>query len=230
MGINPEKSAPVIIAIDGPAGSGKSTVSKRIAKSLGIVYIDTGAMYRALTLKAVRKDVALENVETLIDLARNTKVDLEDNGGILKVLLDGEDVSAIIRTPELTNKVVHIARVPGVRGEMVRLQRMIGEKAGGVMEGRDIGTVVFPDADYKFYLDADPRERARRRYDELVALGQKVELAQIEKDVIKRDESDMNRSVGALRKAEDAIFVDTTKLTIDGVVEKVLSYIKRVKA
>ncbi len=216
----------MIVAIDGPAGSGKSTVSKMVAARLGLLYLDTGAMYRALTLKAMRGRIGLKDEEALVRLAGSTKIDLEHDGGRLKILLDGEDVTGLIRTPELTNNVKYVARVPGVRKEMVGLQRLIGEKSGAVLEGRDIGTVVFPDADYKFYLDADVHERSRRRYKELVDAGVKVELDDIEKDVLSRDESDMNRPVGALRKADDAILIDTTDLSIDGVVEKLLSYMK----
>jgi cytidylate kinase len=216
----------LVIAIDGPAGSGKSTVSKIIAQKLGLMYIDTGAMYRALTLKAVRQNLDLRDEKALAKLARSTRVDLEEEGGSLKVVLDGEDVASLIRTPELTNNVKYIACVPGVRKEMVKSQRSIGERLGAVLEGRDIGTVVFPDADYKFYLDADADERARRRHKELAETGMNVNLNELKKDVLSRDESDMKRSVGALKKAPDAIFIDTTDLTIDGVTEKLLSYIK----
>ncbi len=219
------KGTSLVIAIDGPAGSGKSTVSKRLAKRLGLLYIDTGAMYRALTLKAIRDKVDLEDESSLIALARTTKIDLEEKGENLKVFLDGEDVAGLIRTQELTNKVKYIAGTPGVRSEMVKLQRAIGERRGAVLEGRDIGTVVFPNADYKFYLDADPEERTRRRYKELAEIGQKVNLETIKKDVTSRDRSDMTRSVGALKKASDAILVDTTRLSIDEAVEKILGYI-----
>jgi len=215
-----------IVAIDGPAGSGKSTVSKRIAKALGLLYIDTGAMYRALTLKAMRLKLDMEDAEALTTLARSTKIDLTEEGGKPKVYLDGEDVSAPIRTPELTNNVRFVARVPGVRHEMVVLQRAIGERFGAVLEGRDIGTVVFPDAKYKFYLDADVEERSRRRHKELVESNRNVRLEDIKKDVVVRDESDMKRDVGALRKAPDAVFVDTTKLTIEEVVEMILGHIQ----
>jgi cytidylate kinase len=142
------------------------------------------------------------------------------------VLLDGEDVAGEIRTAELTKNVKYVARVPGVRHEMVRMQRNMGSRSGAVMEGRDITTVVFPDADYKFYLDADPEERALRRFKELKESGGRVSLEDIKKDVVSRDESDMKRSVGALKIADDAIVIDTTDLTIDGVVERVLSHIK----
>jgi len=216
-----------VIAIDGPAGSGKSTVSKRLAKKLGLLYIDTGAMYRALTLKAMRGKLNLEDEGLLTDLARTTTIDLkEKNGDGLEVFLDGENVAGLIRTLELTNNVKYIARVPGVRAEMVRLQRSIGERHGAVLEGRDIGTVVFPDADYKFYLDADVEERARRRHKELIGQDKALTLDDIRKDVLMRDESDMKRNVGALKKAPDAIIIDTTDMSVDKVVEKLLSYIK----
>jgi len=217
----------LVVALDGPAGSGKSTVSKLLAKRLRLLYIDTGAMYRALTLKAMKQGADLENENALIELARSTKIDMKEEGKGLKVFLDGKDVTALIRTPELTNNVKYIARVPGVRKEMVMLQRSIGARPGGaVLEGRDIGTVVFPDADYKFYLDADEEERVKRRYKELIALGQKVDLEEMRKDVSMRDESDMKRSVGALKKAEDAVVIDTTELSIDQAVEKILTYIR----
>jgi len=216
-----------IIAIDGPAGSGKSTISKMLAAKLGLLYIDTGAMYRALTLKAMRLALNLEDAEVLTALARTTNIDLVNSNGALNVFLDGEEVSGLIRTPELTNNVKFIARVPGVRKEMVRLQRLIGERSGAVLEGRDIGTVVFPDADYKFYLDADLDERARRRHKELVDTGQRIVLDTIKSDVVARDESDMKRSVGALKVADGAIVVDTTHLSIDGVFNKLISYIKK---
>jgi len=219
------KSEKLIIAIDGPAGSGKSTVSKLVAQRLGLLYIDTGAMYRALTLKAMRKDIDLEDSDALVKLAHATKIDLSHNDS-LKVYLDGEDVTALIRTPELTNNVKFVARVPGVRHEMVRLQRAVGLRHPSVLEGRDIGTVVFPDADYKFYLDASMEERAHRRHKELAEADQRVDFESLKKDIKARDESDMKRSVGALKKAEDAIVVDTTDLTIQEVVDKLLSYIK----
>ena len=221
------KKNKTVIAIAGPAGSGKSTVSKMIAKRLGLLYIDTGAMYRALTLKAMRNKMDLKDESALVKLAHSTRIDLEASAGeALKVTLDGEDVTSLIRTPELTNNVKYIARVPDVRSEMVRLQRAIGGKSGAVLEGRDIGTVVFPDATYKFYLDADVEERARRRHKELMESGQSIALEEIKKDVVVRDESDMKRSVGALKRSPDAILVDTTSLTIGEVVEKIISYIR----
>ena len=222
----PNNGGHFIVAIDGPAGSGKSTVSKLIAEKLGLVYIDTGAMYRALTLKAMMRKIDLEDGEALTRLARSTKINLLNVSGSLKVFLDGEDVSGLIRTPELTNNVKFIARVPGVRQEMVNLQRVIGGRSSAVLEGRDIGTVVFPEAKFKFYLDADVEERSKRRHKELSAVDQKASLTDIKHDVVNRDESDMKRDVGALRKATDAVFVDTTNLSIEEVVEALLSHIK----
>jgi CMP/dCMP kinase len=219
----------LVIAIDGPAGSGKSTVSKIIAKKLGIMYLDTGAMYRALTLKAIRQGMDLGDEKALARLASSTNINLSEESGRLKIFLDSEDVTSLIRTPELTNSVKYIARVPGVRKEMVRLQRAIGEKSGAVLEGRDIGTVVFPDADFKFYLDASLEERTARRHKELIESGESVRLEDIKKDVFARDESDIKRDVGALKKADDAVFVDTTDLSIDGVVDKILGYINPVR-
>lgn len=217
----------LVIAVDGPAGSGKSTVSKRIAAKLGLLYIDTGAMYRALTLKALKHNIDLKDPHRLAELAHSTKIDLQEDGGKLKVYLDGEDVSGLIRTQELTNNVRFIACVPGVRSEMVRLQRLIGSSRGAALEGRDIGTVVFPDADYKFYLDAGVDERATRRFKELLGMGHKADLDAIRKDIVIRDESDMKRDVGALKKADDAIYIDTSNMTIDEVVNKVLSFIDK---
>lgn len=216
----------MVIAIDGPAGSGKSTVSKKVAKSLGLLYIDTGAMYRALTLKAMREGVDLENEEALSALARSTKISLKE-AARLEVFIDDDNVTDLIRTPEVTNNIRYIARVPGVRHEMVKLQRSMGKREGAVMEGRDITTVVFPDADYKFYLDADADERSRRRHKELIESGQEVDLDSIKEDVLARDNSDFTRPVGPLVKSEDAIVVDTTGFSIEEVVNKILSYIKK---
>lgn len=222
-----ERDNRFVIAIDGPAGSGKSTVSKIIARKLGILYIDTGAMYRALTLKAVRHHVDLHNDAALTALAHSTRIDLITSAGGLRVYLDGEDVSDLIRTPELTNNVKFVARVPGVRAEMVRLQRLVGQAQSAVLEGRDIGTVVFPDADYKFYLDASVAERANRRYKELRTMGHQADLEQIRRDIVARDESDFKREVGALKKADDAILVDTSTYTIDQSAEALLQRIDR---
>jgi len=215
----------MIIAIDGPAGSGKSTVAKKVAERLGILYVDTGAMYRALTLKAIEMQLNLEDETALINMAKDTRIELVlEKNNKLTVFLDGRDVSGHIRTPELTNNIKYVARIPGVRKEMVKMQRSEArEGKGAVLEGRDIGTVVFPDADKKFYLDADFKERVRRRHKELVGFGVNVDIANIREDVERRDKSDMERETAPLRKADDAVTIDTTKLSIEETVEKILS-------
>lgn len=218
----------MIIAIDGPAGSGKSTIAKLAAKKLRFLYIDTGAMYRSLTLKAMQEGLDLNDEKALINLAKNIKIELSSKTkGRMQVSLNGQDVSDKIRTPEVTNNISYIANVPGVRAEMVKLQRLTGysSKKGAVLEGRDIGTVVFPNAERKFYLDATVKERARRRYKELFEDGIKISLKQLEKDIKTRDKKDKTRKVGALKKAKNAILIDTTDLTIQQVVDKVLSHI-----
>lgn len=217
----------LIIAIDGPAGSGKSTVAKLIAQTLKIPYVDTGAMYRSVTLKAMQKGADLTDKKTLLAIAKKVKIRLSPvSGGKQRVFLDGKNVTKAIRTPELTQNVFYIAREPLVRREMVRQQRMMGRSSGAVMEGRDIGTVVFPKADFKFYLVADPRVRARRRLEELITEGKKASLWAVLKDIIRRDRHDKTRKEGPLRKAKDAFRLDTSPLTIEGVVARILAVVK----
>jgi len=216
----------VIVAIDGPAGSGKSTVSKRVAKKLDLFYLDTGAMYRALTLKVMRNNVDSEDASSIIKIACKAEINLTlQPGEDIKVFLDGEDISGAIRTPEVTEEVQYIARIPEVRERMVQMQRRIAGRSGAVVEGRDIGTVVLPDARFKFYLDATEDERAGRRFKELKEMGIDVKLNEIKSDVQKRDASDMSRKVAPLKKAEGAIYIDTTGMSIEEVVEKIISYI-----
>lgn len=220
----------LIIAIDGPAGSGKSTVSKLVAKKLGCTYIDTGAMYRALTLKALNTATNLKDQKALVRLSAQSKIDLKnyDDGGI-KVFLDGREVSREIRTLPVTNNISYLARTPGVRANMVKLQRKLGKNGWAVLEGRDIGTVVFPKADCKFYLDASIKERARRRYRELKEAGEKVSLKNLEQEIKIRDTHDKTRKVAPLKIAEDAICIDTTNLTINKVVNMILNQINFAK-
>lgn len=217
----------MIIAIDGPAGAGKSTVAKRLAQKLGFIYIDTGSMYRALTLKALDNKIDLNNKAKLIELAKNSRIDLKNNvNGSLEVFLDQQDVSQEIRQPRITRFVSDIAKIREVREVMLHLQRGLGRQKDSVLDGRDIGTVVFPDADKKFYIDASVGERVRRRHKELVEAGQKVSLNDIEQDVKNRDTIDSTREVAPLKKADDAVYIDTTKMTIEEVVEALLNHIK----
>ncbi len=218
----------MIIAVDGPAGSGKSTVSKLVARKLGLLYVDTGAMYRAITLRAVKEKADLKNPTALIKVAAQAEIELKvDKDNNLKVFLDGKNVTKAIRTPELTKKIKYIAGTPGVRQEMVKIQRRVAKEnpKGAVLEGRDIGTVVFPDADYKFYLDADQSERVKRRHKELTEAGQRVTASDIEQNVVQRDKSDMTRSVAPLKKADDAVLIDTTHLNIDEVAGRIVKAI-----
>lgn len=215
----------LIIAIDGPAGSGKSTVAKLVAQRLKYLYVDTGAMYRALTLKAIRTNTDLKDEDALCALAKATDIKLKQVNGSLKVYLDGEDVTQEIRRPQITNMVSYIAKAKSVRAHMVTLQRRLGEEGCVVLEGRDIGTVVFPDADKKFYIDASFDIRIKRRHKELKEDGVKIPQDDVKKDLEDRDESDLTRSIGPLKKADDAIYIDTSNLTIKEVVNKVLSYI-----
>lgn len=217
-----------IIAIDGPAGSGKSTVAREVAKRLGFTYLDTGAMYRSLTLKALRLNVNLTDEQALVQLAEKTKIYLYmDDRHQLKVFLDEEDVSEAIRTPEVTNQTFYIARVPGVRAILVQRQRDIGSQVNVVAEGRDIGTVVFPHATKKFYLDADFEERASRRFKELQEKNPSIYVNQIQKELKERDHKDFTRCVGPLTKAKDAVVVNSTHMSIDEVVEQMIKIIHK---
>ncbi len=216
----------MIIAIDGPAGAGKSTVAKLIAKRLGYLYLDTGAMYRALTLKALDQGVDIKDIEKIIKLAVNSEIGLVNNpDGSLSVILDGLDVSLAIRHPRITKLVSDLAKIKEVREVMVKHQRELGSKGNVVLDGRDIGTVVFPEAEKKFYLDANLKERVNRRHKELNGLGQNITIDAVDADLSNRDKIDSSREFAPLKKAEDAIYVDTTLLTIEEVVNKLLSYI-----
>ena len=215
----------MIIAIDGPAGSGKSTVARILAHKLGFLYNDTGAMYRALTLKAIEEKIDIKDTTGLIEMANNSRIDLMNNpDGSLKIILDGKDVTGLIREPRITQWVSDIAKIKGIRQIMLGLQRKLGKERDSVLDGRDIGTVVFPDADKKFYIDADFKERVRRRYKELKELGQTITLEEVEKDLRNRDTIDSTREFAPLKKAADAIYIDTTDMTIEEVVEKTSSY------
>lgn len=208
----------VIVAIDGPSGAGKSTVGKMLARELGYIYIDTGSMYRALGWKAVKEGVELKEGPELKELCARTDVTLKQEGGEIRVYVDGQDVSPFIRTPEMSMAASAISAQPSVRARLLELQRQMGRGGGVVLEGRDIGTVVFPEAKAKFYLDADPVQRAERRYTELKAKGEDVSLDRIIEEVKKRDYDDSHRAIAPLKKAEDAVVVDSSHMSAEKVV------------
>jgi cytidylate kinase len=213
----------MIIAIDGPAGAGKSTVAKILAKKLGFLYIDTGAMYRALTLKALDNGIDVYDEGKVNELALNTSIGLCANAdGSLSVLLDGKDVSLDIRRPRITKYVSDVSKIKRVREILVEMQREMGRKGDCVLEGRDIGTVVFPEAQRKFFIDASAEVRAGRRFKELKESNQNVAESDVAADLANRDRIDSTREISPLRKAPDAIYIDTSELSIDGVVEKML--------
>lgn len=207
----------MIVAIDGPAGSGKSTLAKLLAEKMGFLYLDTGAMYRALTLKLLKDKVDLDDKQIVVKTAKGFKVVFKDR----KVFLDGEDVTLDIRLPEVEQNIFKAADIPEVRECMVKLQREIGKDNNLVLEGRDTTTVVFPHAELKVFLDADFGERVKRRAKDLADRGVKVDFADLKESLLKRDKADINREVGALRKAKDAVYLDTTGLSIDETLEKV---------
>jgi cytidylate kinase len=202
----------LIIAIDGPVGSGKSTVARRVAEMLGYAYLDSGAMYRAVGLKALRHGVPLDSPERLAALAGAARIDLVPRDGKLLVLLDGEDITEAIRVPAVSRAASVVAVVPGVRHPMVAEQRRAGEQGGVVMEGRDIGSVVFPHADLKIFLDASPEVRARRRQRELEEKGEALEFEKVLAEVHERDRRDRGREMSPLVRATDAVVVDNSAM------------------
>lgn len=211
------------IAIDGPAGAGKSTVARAVARQLGLAYLDTGAMYRAITLAALREDTDLEDGHALGRLTRRLQLDIQnDEDGQNVIILDGEDVSEAIRLPVVSRGVSYVARCPEVRDVMVDKQRQIGARGGTVMDGRDIGTNVMPDAEYKFYLTASLDERARRRLAELTAKGEMLELPQMISEIAARDKIDSERECSPLKAADDAVHIDTTEMTIEEVISTIV--------
>jgi cytidylate kinase len=217
----------ISIAIDGPAGAGKSTIAKLISKKLKIVYLDTGAMYRTVALKAIRENIDSLDAEKLAKLVSDIDIKVEYIGDEQRIYLDGEDVSNLIRTPEVSIGASNVAVVPEVRLKMVELQREIAKNCSVVMDGRDIGTYVLPNATLKIFLTASIEERAKRRYNEQRLKGIKdVSLEDVKNDIIYRDKNDSSRAFAPLAKAEDAIELDTTTLSIEEVVEKILKQIE----
>ena len=211
------------IAIDGPAGAGKSTIAKIVAKELGFIYVDTGAMYRTLALACFRDGIDTSDEAAVVAKCESVEVTLGYEDGTQKVYLNGEDVSTEIRREEIGNLTSSIAVYPGVRKILVALQKDLAAKNDVVMDGRDIGTAVLPNADLKIYLTASVETRAKRRYDELIEKGQTCDLKEIEKDIEDRDYRDMNREVSPLSQADDAVLVDSSDMTIDEVVAKIIS-------
>jgi cytidylate kinase len=214
----------IVVAIDGPAGAGKSTIARRVASRLGFVYIDTGAMYRAVGLWALRTGVDLEDMHRLEQLASAARIEFAPGSG--RIFLNGEDVTDAIRTPEVASAASRISVYGGVRRAMVAEQQRIGRQTNVVMEGRDIGTVVFPDADVKIFLDAAPQVRAERRLRELRERGQPADAAQVAAELEERDLRDRNRAESPLVQAPDAVYLDTTGLSIEEVEEAVLKLVR----
>ena len=214
-----------IVAIDGPSGVGKSTTSKLVARALGVPHIDTGAMYRAIGLAAIRNGIDVQDAAALEKLASEVDIAFVP-GDPPRVLLGGEDITPLIRTPEISMAASHVSAVPAVRRVLVRLQQELGRKNGGVLEGRDIGTKVFPETPHKFFLTARPEVRAQRRYDELVAKGETVDFAAVLADCIQRDEQDSTRADSPLTYDDTYHVVDTSDLTIPEVVERIVKAVR----
>ena len=215
----------MIVAIDGPAGAGKSTVAREVARRLGAAYLDTGAMYRALTLLAVRRGVAASDGEALVALARQHPVEIVPTGDGDRVFVDGEDVTAEIRTPEVAALVSEVSAHPGVREQMVAAQRALMSRGDWVSDGRDVGSTVWPGAEVKVFLTASPEERARRRCAELAARGMELDEAQVLADVRRRDELDTTREASPLRVADGAVVIDSSDLDARDVADRVLSLV-----
>ena len=211
-----------IVAIDGPAGAGKSTIAKRLAQRIGADYIDTGAMYRAVALKLLRTGTDYNDPEALQTMLDAMDVDFSEG----RTILDGEDVSGLIRTPEISALASPSSGVPAVRYKLTALQQAMGKRKSIVMDGRDIGTVVFPDADFKFFLTASADERARRRTEEMRAKGQEADFETIRADISQRDYQDSHRAFRPLQKAEDAVEIDSTDMSIDNVVDTMMAFIE----
>ena len=210
------------IAIDGPAGAGKSTIARLAAKRLGFVYVDTGAMYRAIALYFLRKGIRPEDVQTIASLVQGAEITIRYVDGTQQVILNGEDVSGQIRTEKVGNMASATSAIPAVRAHLLELQRNLAASANVIMDGRDIGTCILPDADVKIFLTASTSVRAMRRYRELQEKGMMCNLEEIEQDIIERDARDMNRETAPLKQAEDAMLLDSSDMTLEQVVQAIL--------
>jgi CMP/dCMP kinase len=219
----------LVIAIDGPSGAGKSTVARLLAGRLGYIYIDTGAMYRAIGWKVERAGIDPTDENKLADLCERSVVTITKDNTDPRFYVNGIDVTGKIRTPEMGLIASAVSMSPAVRARLLMLQRELGRNGSVVMDGRDIGTVVFPNADVKFFLDASAEERGKRRYLELKAKGMDVDLAQITREIQDRDKQDRGRDLAPLKKADDALFIDSTSLSIDETIDRMLSVIKKAK-
>jgi cytidylate kinase len=218
----------LVIAIDGPAASGKSTTARLVAERLGYVYVDTGAMYRAMTLKVLERQIDLHDEERIAVLADRTEIRIRQKSSQMHISLDGKDVTNAIRSPVVTNAASAVSALSCVRDVMVREQRRMGEDGGIVVEGRDIGTVVFPNADVKIFMIADVGRRAQRRRKDLQQQGINIDVGQLEQEILVRDQKDSQRNISPLKKADDAFVLDTTELTIADQVNKILEKVEEV--
>ena len=214
------------IAIDGPAGAGKSTIAKKVAKTKGFIYVDTGAMYRAMAYYLLMEKVNPENEKEIAKKCQGANITIRYVDGEQVVLLNGENVNGVLRTEEVGNMASTTSKNPKVRERLTQLQKELAAKNDVVMDGRDIGTCVLPNADVKIYLTASSAVRAKRRFDELTAKGESCDIKKIEEDIVKRDHQDMNREIAPLKQAEDAYLVDSSYMTIEEVVQKILSFCK----
>ena len=215
-----------IITIDGPSGAGKSTVSRKLASTLGYAYVDSGALYRIVALEAMKKKIADEDEEALVAICKNMRVTFEEKNGKIHILNRGQDVSEQIRSPEISMLASRISEKKNIRDQLTIFQRKMGEKGKLVLEGRDAGTVVFSDAKVKFFLDATPEERGKRRFQELKSKGALVSLDQVTHDIIKRDHNDSTRSYAPLKPAPDAVIIDSSAMTIEQVVARMIDVIQ----
>lgn len=210
------------IAIDGPAGAGKSTIAKLVAKQLSCVYVDTGAMYRSIALYLIRNGIHKNDPEKIAEICEGANITIEYSDGEQKVILNGEDVTGLIRTPEVSSMASIGSAVPAVRAHLLDLQRNLAKKMSVVMDGRDIGTTILPNADVKIFLTASSQTRAKRRYLEMKEKGEECDLDEIRKEIEERDERDRNREISPLKQADDAVLVDSSDMTIEEVTDRII--------